>query len=111
MISTRYESLIVCDGATVPSSLGVNPLWTISAIAERAMAYLMEDKGWSSSAATATATAATAAAAAATDGGVSGRASSSTPFGVAFTAGHGSAPFGDGAGAGADAVKATMPEW
>ena len=35
-----YENLLVCDGAAVPSNIGVNPSLTITAMAERAMSYL-----------------------------------------------------------------------
>ena len=41
-----HEGLYVCDGAVVPRPLGVNPLLTISALAERACAYIAEDRGW-----------------------------------------------------------------
>jgi cholesterol oxidase len=41
-----YENLYVCDGAVVPRSLGVNPLLTISALAERCSALLARDRGW-----------------------------------------------------------------
>ncbi len=41
-----YENLYVTDGAVLPTSLAVNPLLTITAISERAMALLAEDRGW-----------------------------------------------------------------
>ncbi len=41
-----HEGLYVCDGAVVPRSLGVNPLLTITALAERAMIHLARDRGW-----------------------------------------------------------------
>jgi cholesterol oxidase len=43
--SKVHESLYVCDAAVMPRSLGVNPLLTISALAERACHYLLEDRG------------------------------------------------------------------
>ena len=42
-----YDTLYVCDGAVVPRPLGVNPLLTISALAERCLALLTNDRGWS----------------------------------------------------------------
>jgi choline dehydrogenase-like flavoprotein len=39
-----YENLLVLDGSIVPTSLGCNPLLTITALAERAMAYRTLDK-------------------------------------------------------------------
>jgi cholesterol oxidase len=41
-----YHGLYVADGTVVPTSLGVNPLLTISALAERAMTLLIRDRGW-----------------------------------------------------------------
>jgi cholesterol oxidase len=38
--------LYVCDGSIVPRPLGVNPLLTITGLAERAMIHLAKDRGW-----------------------------------------------------------------
>ena len=47
--SSVHEGLYVCDGSVIPSSLGVHPLFTITAVAERAMLHLAHDRGWTMS--------------------------------------------------------------
>jgi cholesterol oxidase len=42
-----HEGLYVCDGSIVPCPLGIHPLLTITALAERAMIHLARDRGWS----------------------------------------------------------------
>lgn len=42
-----YDGLMVCDGAVMPTSLGLNPLLTISAVTIRTMDTLIASKGWS----------------------------------------------------------------
>ena len=44
--SAVHEGLYVSDGSVVPRPLGVNPLLTISALAERCCALLAQDRGW-----------------------------------------------------------------
>jgi cholesterol oxidase len=41
-----YPDLYVMDGAIIPSPVGVNPLLTISALSERNIRLLIEDRGW-----------------------------------------------------------------
>ncbi len=42
-----HQGLYVMDGSIIPSALGVNPLFTISALAERSCHLLAQDHGWS----------------------------------------------------------------
>jgi cholesterol oxidase len=44
--SDVHEGLLVIDGSIMPRSLGVNPLLTITALAERAMMHLARDRGF-----------------------------------------------------------------
>lgn len=41
-----HQGLYVIDGSTIPRSLGCNPLFTITALAERAMQLMVEDYHW-----------------------------------------------------------------
>ncbi|KAL0568713.1 hypothetical protein V5O48_013266, partial [Marasmius crinis-equi] len=41
-----YEGLVVVDGAVIPTALGVNPLATITALAERSVHLIARQKGW-----------------------------------------------------------------
>jgi cholesterol oxidase len=43
--TATHEGLFVVDGAVMPRSLGVNPLLTITALAERALMHLAADRG------------------------------------------------------------------
>jgi cholesterol oxidase len=41
-----HAGLYVCDGSIIPRSIGVNPLLSITALAERAMTLMAQDNGW-----------------------------------------------------------------
>ncbi len=43
-----HEGLFVCDGAVMPTGLGVNPSLTITALAERCLALALQARGWAS---------------------------------------------------------------
>lgn len=42
--TATHKGLVVVDGATIPAALGANPLATITALAERAVDIVAEEK-------------------------------------------------------------------
>ncbi|RBP51222.1 GMC oxidoreductase [Arenicella xantha] len=44
--SSVYAGLYICDGSIMPGAIGVNPLLTISALAERCCDLLANEHGW-----------------------------------------------------------------
>ena len=41
-----HPGLYVMDGAIIPTSVGVNPIMTITMLAERCCRLMIEDNGW-----------------------------------------------------------------
>ncbi|KAL1797001.1 hypothetical protein ACET3X_005541 [Alternaria dauci] len=41
-----YEGIVCVDGSTIPTSLGVNPCATITALAERSCDLIAKERGW-----------------------------------------------------------------
>jgi cholesterol oxidase len=45
-VKAVHAGLYICDGAVIPCPLGIHPLLTITALAERAMILMARDYGW-----------------------------------------------------------------
>jgi cholesterol oxidase len=41
-----HDGLYICDGSVMPTSLGINPLLTITALAERTVTHMAVERGW-----------------------------------------------------------------